>query len=72
MEGLKRSNLKEIVKAINVISKSKIYQFKSNKVKIVNQKILTKINEKLRKIKENTKIYENLRKIRKITKIIEK
>ena len=41
------SNIKEIISAINIISKSKIYKFKKNKVKVVNHKMLKKIKKKL-------------------------
>jgi|TARA_B100001964_G_scaffold181599_1_gene200828 N-acetylneuraminate synthase len=41
------SNIKEIISAINIISKSIIYKFKKNKVKVVNYKMLKKIKKKL-------------------------
>ena len=40
-------NMKEIIDAINIISKSNIYKYDKNKVKILNHKKLNKIRNKL-------------------------
>jgi N-acetylneuraminate synthase len=41
------SNIKEIINAINTISKSIIYKFEKRKIKVVNHKMLNKIKKKL-------------------------